>query len=214
MHHSTKILTFLLVSQLNLLVADPGSAVPDKSAEQALERMADPARYWQYGWTGVFLGSVVLQARTLSQPKASAEARFDARMSLITSSSGLLSTLVNPLPAALLSDYRQLPDITPEDKIAKQREAYRILRETEWEIERRQGWAFHALLLTEQVLAAGAIAWIDGRPQDAARRFVLGTITSGLFIYTLPQRAVSSHNGAPQLSWRLAPEGVALQLDF
>ena len=96
----------------------------------------------------------------------------------------------------------------------REREADRIMRETELEIKRRKGWAFHAFVLTEQVLAAGTIAWIDGRPQDAMRRFVLGTVTSGLFIYSLPQLPVSVNDGTSQLSWRLTPEGLSLHLDF
>lgn len=188
-----------------------GSEVPP---EQVLSQIEDSAIYWQYGWTTVFLGSVALQTHTLTQRGARADDQFDARVSLVTSGSGLLSTLINPLPAAFLGDYRQLPESTPQEKLLKQREAERVVLATAREIERRRSLAFHVFTLTEQILAAGAIAWIDGRPNDATRRLLLGTLSSGLFIYTTPRLPPDSIAGFNQVSWHIIPEGLAVQLRF
>jgi len=177
-----------------------------------LDALGTHASYWQYGWTSFFAGSLALQARTLAAASTSDSQKFDARVSVVTSGSGLLSTLLNPLPAAFLRDFRNSPEATAAQREAKAVLGQRILDDTRLEIDRRRSPGFQVFVLTEQFLAAGAIAWIDKRPQDAGRRFLLGMASSELFIFTTPW--IGSRHETTQVSWQILPNGISFDLKF
>src|SRR5688572_23606375 len=81
---------------------------------------------WQAGWTTAFSSSLILNGLVATSQKSSREQKFDARLSLLTSSSGLLSVLINPLPVAYASEREWTAD--PE-----------LIRLTQVEVERRRG---------------------------------------------------------------------------
>ncbi|MDQ3235359.1 MAG: hypothetical protein M3Q07_26405 [Pseudobdellovibrionaceae bacterium] len=180
--------------------------------KQDLEGLRDHSSYWQYGWTSFFAGSLVLQARTLTAASTSDKQKFDARISIITSGSGLFSTLYNPLPAAFLQKFHQSPEAVSDQRVVKAALGQRILDETRLEINRRRSLSFQLIVLTEQMLAAGTIAWIDKRPHDAGRRFLLGMLASELFIFTTPSN--SPRHDATHISWQILPNGVSFDLKF
>ncbi|HYX38695.1 MAG TPA: hypothetical protein VE954_36790 [Oligoflexus sp.] len=180
--------------------------------KQDLEKLHVHSAYWQYGWTSFFTGSLALQARTLAADSTSNEQKFDARVSVVTSGSGLFSTLFNPMPAAFLREFHQSPEVTPSQREVKVALGQRILDDTRLEINRRRSVGFQVFVLTEQVLAAGAIAWIDKRPQVAGRRFLWGMLTSELFIFTTPWK--SSHHDTTQVSWHILPDRISFDLKF
>lgn len=155
------------------------------------------ARIWQFGWMGVFGGSLATNALMLSSDQATRAEKFDARLSLLTSGSGLLSLIFNPLPAAYAG--RSSWESNPK-----------YLDASIAEVERRRGWGHLTFLLTEQAIVASAIAFYDDRPRDAVKRFALGAIVSGLFAYTTPLNSFS------QSAMTLQPfhnwEGIGLNL--
>jgi len=182
------------------------------SIKHDLDEVATQASYWQYGWTSFFLGSLTLQARTLARDSTSNKQKFDAKVSVVTSGSGLLSTLINPLPAAFLREFHSSPETTTAEQAAKAAMGQRILDDTKLEIVRRRSTEFQIFVLTEQVLAAGAIAWLDKRPQDAGRRFLLGMASSELFIFTTPW--IGSPPETTQVTWQILPNGISFNLKF
>lgn len=177
-----------------------------------LDEVATQASYWQYGWASFFLGSLALQARTLANDSTSRKQKFDAKVSVVTSGSGLLSTLINPLPAAFLGEFHGSPESTTAEREAKAAMGQRILDDTRLEIVRRRSTGFQIFVLTEQFLAAAAVAWLDKRPQDAGRRFLLGMAGSELFIFTTPW--IGSSPEAGQVTWQILPNGIAFDLKF
>ncbi len=78
------------------------------------------------------------------------------------------------------------------------------------EIERRRSLPFQMFVISEQVLAAGAMAWLDKRPDDAGRRFLLGVVSSELFIYSTPWM---ENGSAVKISAQLLPDAVTIQFE-
>lgn len=201
----------------SLLFASKTFAVTDdrvelESIKQELEALHDHAALWQYGWTSFFAGSLALQTYTVAAGSTSEAQKFDAKVSLVTSGSGLFSTLFNPLPAAFLEAFHQSPETTPDQQLSKAKLGRRILDDTRLEVDRRRSARFQLFVLSEQLLAAGAIAWIDKRPQDAGRRFLLGVLTSELFIFTTPWQ--NFRNDSIRVGLHLTPDSIGLDLKF
>jgi hypothetical protein len=201
----------------SLLFASKTFAVTDdrvelESIKQELEALHDHAALWQYGWTSFFAGSLALQTYTVAAGSTSEAQKFDAKVSLVTSGSGLFSTLFNPLPAAFLEAFNQSPETTPDQQLSKAKLGRRILDDTRLEVDRRRSARFQAFVLSEQLLAAGAIAWIDKRPQDAGRRFLLGVLTSELFIFTTPWQDL--RNNSSPVALHLTPNSIVFELNF
>ncbi len=177
---------------------------------QELKAVEVHSKLWQYGWTSVFSGSLLIQGKTLADEHAKESEKFDAKVSLVTSGSGLLSTLMHPLPAAFSQSFHDSPEQTTEERAAKIALGRRILAETRVEVERRRSWPFQVFVISEQVLAAGAIAWLDKRPDDAGRRFLLGVVSSELFIYSTPWM---ENGSAVKISAQLLPHAVTIQFE-
>lgn len=197
---------------LSLIISATADGDELDRIKQDLDGLGVHASYWQYGWTSFFAGSLALQTRTLAVDSTSDKQKFDARVSVVTSGSGLLSTLLNPLPAAFLREFHSSPEATAAQREAKAAMGQRILDDTRLEIDRRRSTGFQVFVLTEQFLAAGAIAWMDKRPQDAGRRFLLGMASSELFIFTTPW--IGSHHQTTQVSWQILPNGISFDLKF
>lgn len=182
----------LLIASIFMIFL-PGQAFSTQSSETLNTVQANLASVhsdswkWQWGWTGLFSGAIVMNALKASSSDSKDHERFDARVSLVTSGSGLLSMLINPLEAADISSWHQLPETNQEDIKKKIDAGKRIIRLTNREIERRQSLPFYSLLLGEQIAAAAVIAYGDHRPQDALRRLGLGILTSFAWVITVPK---------------------------
>ncbi|MBP6219183.1 MAG: hypothetical protein KA436_11405 [Oligoflexales bacterium] len=151
--------------------------------------------YWQAGWTAVFSSSLALNGLMATSHKSSPQQKFDARLSLLTSGSGLLSVLFNPLPVAYASENEWTENPT-------------LLHLTKMEVRRRQSFRHITFMFTEQVLAALAIGMYDKRPVDALRRLGIGSITSLAFAFSTPSE------NAPLANLQLRYDGLAFHADF
>jgi hypothetical protein len=152
------------------------------------------AKTWQYGWTTAFSASILRRSYTLGTGDNSDE-RFDAGVGILTSSSGLLSVLLKPLPSAHASSTLfAMPEATPEQRLQKLRKAEQLLEESAMEIERRRGWKIQGVFLLEQLLAGLAIGIADDRPEDGLKFAGMGLLASELFTFTTPTQSVNDWN--------------------
>ena len=195
----TAIACRILVIILGLAIS--GLAMSDSKLSTKDDSYYERARLWQNGWTLVFSSSIASQLYTLSVPESDPGKHFDARISMVTSGSGLLSILLNPLPGSWDAPVNHDPAAWEA-----------TLRRSRLEVERRRSVKFKLVLLGEQVLAAGAIAGLDQRPQDATRRFLLGMLTSALFVYTTPWHQSWDPSAAYHIDF--LPAKVALTRSF
>ena len=97
-YHMTAIACRILVIILGLAIS--GLAMSDSKLSTKDDSYYERARLWQNGWTLVFSSSIASQLYTLSVPESDPGKHFDARISMVTSGSGLLSILLNPLPGS------------------------------------------------------------------------------------------------------------------
>ena len=148
------------------------------------------AKTWQYGWTTVFSSSILRRSYTLSFDD-NANEQFDAGVGIFTSTSGLLSVLLKPLPSAQASSALYvMPMATPEQRMDKLRKAEQLLEASAMEVNRRRGWRIQSVFLLEQLLAGLAIGVIDNRPLDGLKFAGIGLLASELFTFTVPTKSV------------------------
>lgn len=147
------------------------------------------AKTWQYGWTTAFSSSILLRSYTLGFGD-NANERFDAGVGIFTSTSGLLSVLLKPLPSAQASlTLHAMPIATPEQRVDKLRKAEQLLEASAMEVERRRGWKIQSVFLLEQLVAGLAIGVIDNRPLDGLKFAGIGLLASELFTFTVPTKS-------------------------
>lgn len=164
------------------------------------------ASLWQSGWTTFFTGSIALQTFVINSDESTDAEKFDARVSLVTSGSGLASMFLNPMPGA-----RPVWDLE-RDHTESAEAQQRIMNQARLAVQRRRSLKFRLLVLTEQMLAGAAI-YSDGRPHDGIRRFALGSLISGAFIYSTPFSS-SWSSSKYSWNWELWPSQIALRVRF
>ena len=174
----------------------------------------DYSKMWQWGWTGVFASSIALNSYTIFNDESLPEEKFDAKVGFVTSFSGLLSMIRNPLALAFGDDWDGQSEIGPkaqESKVLKGRSLFSLSLD---EIHRRQSLKFQMALLTEQLIAAGFIAFVDDRPKDAVKRFLVGMITSELWVFSLPGVFLPSADLEKRLKVELTVDSIKIAYLF
>ncbi|MCG6658846.1 hypothetical protein HOP52_13885 [Halomonas campisalis] len=163
------------------------SAQPEFEAYQsALERGARQANVWQASWTGIYAGSLALNAYQASESD-SRDTRYDARVGVVKSALALGGMFLDrqPHPGAR----RELRD--GEGDIEGARRLMQAVAE-----EERQRRSLEARLGSLAVnTAAGLLIGVgDGRGRDGAINFATGMLVSELQLQTQPRQATAAIN--------------------
>ena len=111
-----------LIFFLCIWISSTGYGITEQDLQRQKAVLADyetHSKMWQWGWTGVFVSSISLQGHQILNKNSTADEKFDAKIGLLTSSSGLLSMIVNPLPLAFTEDWYSLPEASEKEKDAK-----------------------------------------------------------------------------------------------
>lgn len=158
-----------------------------RAYEDALARGAQQADLWQAGWTGVYAGSLAVNAWQASEA-SDGDGRFDARVGVVKSALALGAMLRNrqPHPAA----YREL-QAGEEDDIVRARQLLQSVAEEE---RRRRGWEARLGSLAVNAVAGLVIGVSDDRPDDGALNFATGVLISELQLRTQPGQAMATMN--------------------
>ncbi|MBB3190415.1 hypothetical protein [Halomonas cerina] len=178
-----------------LLLCLPSLAIPAlaqgptaewQAYEEALARGTRHAELWQLGWSGVYAGSLVLNAWQASEASDD-EDRFDARVGVVKSTLALGGLLLGrqPHPAA----YRQLQQ--GERDIERAR---RLLQAVAEEERRRRSWQARLGSLAVNTAAGLVIGVGDDRPEDGVLNFATGLLVSELELRTQPGQALAAVN--------------------
>ncbi|TFH87759.1 hypothetical protein EQG41_06685 [Billgrantia azerbaijanica] len=182
-------LRFLCLS-LALLLAAPAlaqsPAAEYRAYEDALARGARHAELWQIGWTGVYAGSLALNAWQASEA-SDRDDRYDARVGVVKSALALTGMLTDrqPHPAA----YRQLQE--GKDDIERAR---RLIEAVAAEERRRRSWEARLGSLAVNAVAGLVIGVGDGRERDGAINFATGMLVSELQLQSQPHQATAAIN--------------------
>lgn len=181
---------FFLLALLLYAVSPGAVAEPARQEFQAyqdaLERGARQAGIWQASWTGIYAGSLALNAYQASE-SSSRDTRYDARVGVVKSALALGGMFLDrqPHPQAR----RELRD-GPGD-IENARRLMQALAE-----EERQRRSLEARLGSLAVnTAAGLLIGVgDGRGRDGAINFATGMLVSELQLQTQPRQATAAIN--------------------
>lgn len=154
--------------------------------EDALARGARHADLWQIGWTGVYAGSLALNAWQASEA-SDRDDRYDARVGVVKSALALGGMLTDrqPHPAA----YRELRE--GDDDIDRARRLLQTVAEEECQ---RRRWEARLGSLAVNTVAGLVIAVGDGRERDGAINFATGMLVSELQLQTQPRQATLAIN--------------------
>lgn len=175
----------------SVLLAALLAAMPLKAREQpdweALDRVMaeglDSAQTWRQRWSLFFAGSAAFSA--LSSTTAETEAdEYDGRVRAITSTLGLLDTVIKAPPH--LAAYREHHAIDREEPGALD-EAHRNARALASEEQSRTGWRGRLGSLIVNGTAYHFIAEEDGRHDDAFQVALTGMLVNEIKLWTFPE---------------------------
>ncbi|MBB3140497.1 hypothetical protein [Halomonas organivorans] len=154
--------------------------------EDALSRGARQAELWQWGWSGVYAGSLAWNAWQASEADDEDD-RFDARVGTLKSAIALGGLLVDrqPHPAA----YQRLRDSDGDVEAAR-----RLIQAVAEEERQRRSWQARLGSLAVNAAAGLAIGVGDDRPDDGALNFATGMLVSELQLRTQPGQAMAAVN--------------------
>lgn len=216
---------FAIAASILLLTTHNYAASP--SDQQKLEAIqtafADNAAYsqlWQYGWSGLYAGSLAVKGGLWAQSGSHKE-RYDNGVGFITTSLGLGDLLLNPLRT-----HSYAKQIKNEEIELKQAEEWLAAAAAE-EQEKRSWWAHVSALLVNS--AAGlTIALEDDRKTDGAMLFLTNMIATETKIFTSPKQMTKAYEAyqdddlagmqtnlqQPSSSWQVAAAGPVLYLNY
>jgi len=172
---------------LTAVATAPPLGAQEKPDWQALDRVMadglDSAQTWRQRWSLFFAGSAVFSA--LSSASADTDAdEYDGRVRAITSTLGLLDTIIKAPPH--LSAYRRHHAIDRDapGALADARRNARALAQAE---QSRTGWRGRLGSLIVNGGAYHAIAEEDGRHDDALQVALTGMLVNEIKLWTFPR---------------------------
>lgn len=155
--------------------------------DDVFEHGARQANVWEWGWTGIYGASLVVDAYQASEA-SDRDDRFDARIGVVKSALALGGVLLDSQPhQAALAQYERL-------KARGELSGVQALGLELAQAERaRRGWGERVNSLVINSIAGGIIA-ADGRERDGAMNFAMGMLVNELQIWTQPNQASSAIN--------------------
>lgn len=160
-----------------------------QTLDQVMAEGLDSAQTWRQRWSLFFAGSAAFSALSSASAETQAD-EYDGRVRAITSTLGLLDTIIKAPPH--LAAYRDHHAIDRDDTgaLGDARRNARALAEAE---QSRTGWRGRLGSLIVNGGAYHAIAEEDGRHDDALQVAVSGMLVNEIKIWTFP-RTMSEAN--------------------
>ncbi|GAB2786370.1 hypothetical protein GCM10027040_10560 [Halomonas shantousis] len=210
---------------LSTLAQTQAQAQPDRQEwegyRDALERGAQQAQVWQYGWGSVYGVSLAVNAYQASEAE-SQDDRFDARVGAVKSALALGGLFTDPLPHPQAR--RELERLETSDDIAQART---LMRDVAAEESRRRSLRSRLDSLLVNTLGGLAIGVGDDRPRDGAISFATGMLVSELQLRTQPTQAGRAWNRFQparlslgdvhldyQYAWTLTPNQLGVHIRY
>ena len=249
--HVAPIVVLLLV--LNAVAAyAQDAALSDDQVQQRLAFIATSlqdgqpaARRWWYGWIGAYSAGavgmgVVAATSWKKQPDVGMLAVLPVEVDNSTAQDmlvgsgtfalGVVGLVMDPFtPANAAKKLRAVPDGTPQERLAKLRQAEELLRKCAK--REKSGRSLTTHLLNAGVNAAAGVVTVaafDRPATDGLVTFAIGEAVSLLNIFTQPMKAArdlkkyeagafaGASSGRPETQWSLGfcPGGVTFRLSF
>lgn len=161
--------------------------------QSVLDEGRKPSMYWQYGWTGIYGASVVLEvANAIEKDKPDEEdEQFDSTVNAINSLIGFGCMVFDPLISYSAADkLRKMPESNFVEKKEKIIAAEKLLRACAKREERGRSWQTHALAGVVSLLAGIAVACDDSREDDGLAMFASSMVVAEIQIFTMPTTAI------------------------
>ena len=193
--------------------------------EERLEAGRPTALAWQWGWTGFYGASLVLNGGYAAVAE-DGDDRVRAVVDTVKSGVALAQTLRlvrDPLPANVgAAPMRAVPGDGRAARLERLAVGERLLLASAERADTRYDLGRHLLVLGGNLLGGAAILAL-GNAQDAAQSTAIGIAVGEAQIWSQPWRAPNDLRdyrarfpGAPGVAWELRPKGrgVALVLRF
>ncbi|WP_224418258.1 MULTISPECIES: hypothetical protein [unclassified Modicisalibacter] len=222
-------ITLMLVCALLGALATPAVA-QSRSADEwnayldALERGADQATLWRYGWGGIYTASLAANLYQASEADDHDD-RFDARVGSVKSALALAGVIAGPQPHP--AAYRRLQTLAEQRDSPHLAEARALMRATAAEERQRRAWRARLGSLAINTLGGLVIGLGDDRPRDGAISFATGMLVSEIQLRTQPTQAGAALNRFRparlslgdvrldyQYAWVLAPDRVGVNIRY
>jgi len=189
---------------------------------ERLERRKTHAAVWQYGWTGIFVGSIAFSSAQLATDDG--DDRVTHGVSIAKSGLGLTRMLIDPHPLRKgAAPIRPKPDESREEKVARLRRGEALLAESAKRSREPYQLSQHLGILGVN-LAGGAVILAFGDDDDAAFSTISGIIGGELRLWSQPLQgssdleAYESEYGeaASDIQWRILPtwRGAVLEVRY
>ena len=213
-----------LIALLCLALAIPLNTQAQETTEwekldRAMEEGRDKGRTWTRGWAAFFGTSALVNLYTGTND-GSASARYDARVRTVTSTLGLVDTILNPAPHA--ASYRNYRSYRVRGDDPNALEGARDVAADLMRKERiNRGWRARVGALVVNTGAYFAIAEGDDRSDDALTVALGGLLVNEIKIWTQPRTfsdasflPIGDAGVAIYPSVHAMPNGIALNVAF
>lgn len=222
----------ILLMSASFVAADQRTRLNDEDIEQRLafieQRLNEgrtSARTWQYGWSGFFAASAVLQGYNAIQSNNS-DNETNYTVGAIKSSAALALMLVRPLPAVDgAAPLQTMPSSTPEQKEARLKAAEYLLHTNARRAHERTSWSRHLMAIAVHFIGSTAIFAL-GDAKDALVSNLTGVAISQAHIWSQPSRAIDdladyerqfpTAAASDETTWQLTPirGGLGITIRF
>ena len=189
--------------------------------EERLEAGRPTALAWQWGWTGFYGASLVLNGGYAAVAE-DGDDRVRAVVDAVKSGVALAQTLRlvrDPLPANVgAAPMRAVPGDSRAARLERLAVGERLLVASAERAETRYDLRRHLIVLGGNLLGGAAILAL-GNPADAAQSTAIGIAVGEAQIWSQPWRAPNDLRdyrarfpGAPGVGWELRPKGRGVEL--
>jgi hypothetical protein len=157
--------------------------------EERLNEGRQPARYWQYGWSGFFAASAAVQSyAALDTDDGDDEVNY--AVGAVKSAAGLTLMLLRPLPAVKgAAPPQAMPANTPYRKATRFKAAEDLLHTNARRARERKSWIRHLTGIAVNLVGSAVIASF-GDMDDAVISGLTGIAINQANIWTQPSRAI------------------------
>jgi hypothetical protein len=192
--------------------------------EQRLDDGETWAKYWQWGWTGLFSGSVLWgTGRAIAADQA--KNRVDHIVTAVEGAIGTAYQLLLRHPGRNgAASLRAIAGDSRDARLARLSEGESLLQAVASRAEERSDWKLHAGNVALN-LAGAAFIFGFGHETDAWESLGIGIAVGEMSIWSAPKRGIRDLNDyevrfgmktAKRFNWSIVPTmgGAALQVTF
>ncbi len=175
------------------LKGDSGSEARIAWIQEALDSGSGASKLWQYGWTGVYGATAIVEGVNANDNVEIDEKddQFDSTVNAITSLLGLGNMVYDPLTSYSASEkLKSILASNDMDQKTKLAAAERLLTSCAKREEKGRSWKTHVLAGIVSIMAGIAVASDDSRGDDGLVMFASSMLVSEIQIFTMPTQAI------------------------